>query len=261
LNRYPDLKAYALAKLNIVKNRKPGHIFLYNGADPYLSSLVDSMKISTARAFRSVSGEALYSASPDGIFSGDRLFIPADRIYLKGMHNYENILAAVTIGHELGVADDVMAKAVSTFKGIPHRMEFVGEFHGVKYYNDSKATNVASAVAGIRSFSGNLILILGGQLKGAPQFEDVYSAMEGRVKSVLCYGEAGEIMAGEIQNRFPSRYVEDFSACVMKAMDMAEPGDTVLLCPACASFDQFDNFEVRGERFIQLVTLMEDVPV
>ncbi len=262
LNRYPNLKAYAMAKLNIVRNLGHSDIFLYNRFDDYLTSLVQKLSILNVMPFRSREDDCLYHEIPDdGIYRGSERLISHDRIALKGMHNVENILAAATVAHLLDVPDHIIARGISTFTGVPHRMQFVGKINGISCYNDTKATNTASAIAGITSFSHDLIVILGGQLKGTPRFEQVYDAMEDRVKYVVCYGEAGKIMAEETGSRFPSEYIEDFTECVYRAMNLAEPGDTVLLSPACASFDQFSNFEARGDRFIEIVGSLQERPL
>jgi UDP-N-acetylmuramoylalanine--D-glutamate ligase len=127
----------------------------------------------------------------------------------------------------------------------------------VDYFNDSKATNIAAARAAIESFDDNLILILGGQDKGATNFLQLSSVMKNRVKSIIVYGEAGSAISNQLGSEFQMNYHEKFDKAVMQAHKQSEPGDTILLSPACASFDQFSNFEERGDEFSRIFTILE----
>jgi UDP-N-acetylmuramoylalanine--D-glutamate ligase len=171
-----------------------------------------------------------------------------DEIPLRGRHNVENVLAATVTGFCYGVSPEQIAKTVHDFKGVEHRIEFVGKIRGLEFYNDSKATNVDSAIKAVESFEKNLIIILGGKDKGA-SYEPLISAMQGRVKHVLLIGAAAPLISTAIGNMFPKSWVSTMEDAVGRALAVGSPGDVVLLSPACASFDMFDNYEHRGRVF------------
>ncbi len=169
-------------------------------------------------------------------------------IPLKGEHNLENILAAVCAARLLAVPADKIRAAVAGFEGVEHRLEFVTEVNGVQYYNDSKATNVDAAWKAIDAFPGNLIVILGGKDKGA-DFRPLRDVLQQRARHVLLVGAAREKLAAQLGDGFPMELVETLPEAVARAAVLARSGDVVLLAPACASFDQFENFEHRGRVF------------
>lgn len=174
--------------------------------------------------------------------------LPRGEIRLKGEHNLENVLAAVCAARLLAVPAEQIRAAVAGFEGVEHRLEFVTEINGVHYYNDSKATNVDAAVKAIQAFPGNLIVILGGKDKGG-DFHPLRDLLRQRARYVLLIGAAREKIAAQLANGFPTEIVETLPEAVARAAALAVPGDIVLLAPACASFDQFENFEHRGRVF------------
>jgi len=171
-----------------------------------------------------------------------------DDIRLKGEHNLENILAAACAARLLAVPAETIRAAVAAFPGVEHRLEFVTEINGVAYYNDSKATNVDAALKAIHAFPGNLIVILGGKDKGG-DFRPLRDSLRARARHVLLIGAAREKIATQLADGFPLEQVDTLADAVARAAALARPGDIVLLAPACASFDQFDNFEHRGRVF------------
>jgi UDP-N-acetylmuramoylalanine--D-glutamate ligase len=189
----------------------------------------------------------------DGVeFSADDS-LPAEPL-IPGAHNRENAAAATAAARAAGIADDAIADALRTFPGVEHRLELVAEIGGVRYVNDSKATNTAAARRGIAAYPGSpLHLILGGSLKGE-SFDEIASTLPETVRSIHLVGEASDELARSL-DRAGREYVRagDLSTAVTQASGEAEPGDVVLLSPACASFDQFRNFEERGEAFRRLV--------
>jgi UDP-N-acetylmuramoylalanine--D-glutamate ligase len=179
--------------------------------------------------------------------------LPAEPL-IPGVHNRENAAAATAAARAAGIADDAIADALRTFPGVEHRLELVAEIGGVRYVNDSKATNTAAARRGIAAYAGSpLHLILGGSLKGE-SFDELASTLPAAVRSIHLIGAASDELARSL-DRAGRDYVRagDLSTAVAKASRGAEPGDVVLLSPACASFDQFRNFEERGEAFRRLV--------
>jgi UDP-N-acetylmuramoylalanine--D-glutamate ligase len=177
--------------------------------------------------------------------------LPAGEIRLRGAHNLENAMGAAAAAIASGVAEDAVAGALRTFAGVPHRLEEVGSVNGVLYVNDSKATNVSSAVRGIEAFEGGVHVILGGSLKGGG-FEELRSAVSRCVAAYLI-GEAADRLRADLEGAVPLHRSGDLPTAVRDAAAAARPGDVVLLSPACASFDQFRDYEERGEVFRSLV--------
>ena len=152
-----------------------------------------------------------------------------------------------------GISNSAITKAIQNFNPIPHRLELIDEINGVKYYNDSKATNIAATEVAIESFEKDLILILGGQDKGESDFTELTPIMNNRVKTIVCYGQAGEKISKQLTPDFTCEFIQNFDDAFKKTKQIAISGDVVLLSPACASFDQFNNFEERGLKFANLV--------
>ena len=174
--------------------------------------------------------------------------LPRQEIPLLGAHNLENVLAAVCAARLLEVPAAAIRRAVAGFGGVEHRLEFVAEIDGVRYYNDSKATNVDAAVKALEAFPGNLLVILGGKDKGG-DFRPLQALLRERARRALLIGAAREKIAGHLGESVPTEILETLPEAVARAAELAAPGDVVLLAPACASFDQFENFEHRGRVF------------
>jgi UDP-N-acetylmuramoylalanine--D-glutamate ligase len=192
----------------------------------------------------------------DGLeFSADDP-LPAEPL-IPGRHNRENAAAATAAARAAGIPDDAIANALRTFRGVPHRLELVRELRGVRWINDSKATNTAAARRGIAAYDAPLRLILGGSLKGE-DFGPFVRELPPNVRSVYLIGGAADRLAAalDVAGRAYVR-AGDLPAAVGRAAADAEPGDVVLLSPACASFDQFTNFEERGDAFRRLVEELE----
>ena len=178
--------------------------------------------------------------------------LPAAEIRLRGEHNLENAMGAAAAAKASGVPDDAVAAALRTFAGVPHRLEEVGSLDGVLYVNDSKATNVSSAVRGIEAFDGGVHVILGGSLKGGG-FEGLRDALSSRAVAAYLIGEAAERLEADLEGTVPLRGAGDLATAVRYAAAAARPGEVVLLSPACASFDQFRDYEERGSAFRSLI--------
>jgi UDP-N-acetylmuramoylalanine--D-glutamate ligase len=172
-------------------------------------------------------------------------------IALKGAHNLENVLAAVCVGALLGCAPQKIREAVSDFKAVEHRLEYVATVRGVDYYNDSKATNVDATIKALESFPGNIHLIVGGKDKGS-NYAVLNDLLRQRVKRVYTIGAAAAKIESQIKD-VEVVHAETLENALRKASAVALPGDVVLLAPACASFDQFKNYEQRGQAFKQIV--------
>ena len=178
--------------------------------------------------------------------------INTDEIFIRGNHNLQNSLAAVAAAKYMNVKDDVIKKTLINFKGVKHRIEPVRELNGVKYYNDSKATNFDSTYVAIESFKKNIVLIMGGK-KGANNFDLIKDFVEERVKYIIAIGQTKNDIK-DYFSKFKEVLVEEtLESAVNKAYALSESGDVVLFSPAYKSFDMFDNFEQRGEEFKKFV--------
>ncbi|HKJ38536.1 MAG TPA: cyanophycin synthetase, partial [Anaerolineales bacterium] len=177
-----------------------------------------------------------------------------EKIQLRGDHNVQNVLAALTIGHAAGFPLDTMLEAVEDFRGVPHRLELVRELHGVRWYNDSMASAPERSMAAIRAFDEPIVLLLGGRDKDLP-WKELMQLVNERVDHVVLFGEAAEKIEktvaglGSGEMRFSVARVNGLQEAVHKAAEVAESGDVVLLSPGGTSFDEFKDFAERGERF------------
>jgi UDP-N-acetylmuramoylalanine--D-glutamate ligase len=172
------------------------------------------------------------------------------------MHNVENVmsaLAATFCAMRTGSKDlPVLREAIERFKGVEHRIEYVAEIDGIRFYNDSKATNVDSTVKALEAFERNIIVILGGKDKGS-DYRVLGQLVRDRVKSIVLIGAASEKIAEQLEGTRPMTRARSMQDAVLRAMEVATAGDVVLLAPACASFDMFDNYEHRGRVFKEAV--------
>jgi len=224
----------------VLLNLEPDHLDRYAGFDEYRAAKLRIFERARVKVVPKGSGL-------DGIeFSADDE-LPAEPL-IRGVHNRENAAAATAAAHALGVPEVRIAQALRTFPGVPHRLEPVGEVNGVRYVNDSKATNVAAALRALAAYEDEPVhLILGGSRKGE-DFTPLARALGANVKSVHLIGET----AGELAAAIPQAHDDGHLAGAVDHVE-AEPGDVVLLSPACASYDQYANFEERGEEFRRLV--------
>jgi len=224
----------------VLLNLEPDHLDRYAGFDEYRAAKLRIFERARAKVVPKGSGL-------DGIeFSADD-DLPAEPL-IRGAHNRENAAAATAAAYALGVPDVRIAQALRSFPGVPHRLEPVGEVNGVRYVNDSKATNVAAALRALAAYEDEPVhLILGGSRKGE-DFTPLARALGANVKSVHLIGET----ASELAAAIPQAHGDGDLAAAVAHVE-AEPGDVVLLSPACASYDQYANFEERGEEFRRLV--------
>ncbi|NIA26993.1 MAG: UDP-N-acetylmuramoyl-L-alanine--D-glutamate ligase [Desulfobulbaceae bacterium] len=183
---------------------------------------------------------------------GDTLLIATNDMVMVGLHNQANALAAMAAGELLGLEMPAMLQVLSEFPGLPHRMQFVARKGAVDYINDSKATNVAAAVASINSINGTLVLVAGGDGKGG-DFAELATALEGKLRAAVLIGKDAENIARAIDTVMPVYFAQDMDDAVGQAAVYAESDDAVLLAPACASFDQYDNYGARGDAFCAAV--------
>ena len=240
LDRYPSLDEYAKAKERIFENQCPGDTAVINEADPR----VRAMK--TNRGVR----RQIFDAHNPLRIEGTELPLRAPT--LRGAHNRENAYAACLLARHLGVALDALQKGLDSYPGLPHRLEPVRVLDGVEWINDSKATNVDSVEKSLTAFPGNVHIIMGGRGKGAP-YAPLRELMRGRVKTIFTIGEDAPAIASELSGVAEIEPCGALATAVFRARKRARGGDVVLLSPACASWDQFKNFEDRGEQFKAMV--------
>lgn len=183
---------------------------------------------------------------------GDQLLLSLADIAMVGVHNQANALAALAAGELIGLDLSSMLQVLNEFPGLPHRMQSAGRIAGVQYINDSKATNVGAAIASVESVDDPVVLIAGGQGKGG-DFDQLATATCGRLKAVVLIGEDAPLLTEAFKDLTPTECVADMQAAVMRAAELAVHGDIVLLAPACASFDQHENYQARGDAFCRAV--------
>ena len=187
---------------------------------------------------------------------GTQRLLPLQDIKISGSHNIENILAAMSIGTLIGIPIESMIRAVKEFRGLPHRMQLIASINGVRYINDSKGTNVGASIASVNSIKGSLILIAGGQGKGG-EFKFFADSVHKNLKEIVLFGEDSQLIANEFDPLMPTTIVNNLDEAVNFATANSNQGDTVLLSPACASFDQFDSYIHRGDEFCRIVRELE----
>jgi UDP-N-acetylmuramoylalanine--D-glutamate ligase len=173
---------------------------------------------------------------------------PLSIINLPGLHNVENVMAAIAAARLCGCSQENVITAVSAFRGLPHRIEFAGEKNSIRFYDDSKGTNVDSVVRALETFNKPVILLLGGRDKDG-DFETLKPMLAAKAKKVILFGEARERIASLIGNNKPVMKTTKLREAVEQAYKEARPGDVVLLSPGCASFDEFANYKERGNFF------------
>jgi UDP-N-acetylmuramoylalanine--D-glutamate ligase len=191
-------------------------------------------------------------ASIDGV---PREIIRADEITIKGRHNLQNAMAAALVGLLCGVSPASLRATLRNFKGVEHRLEFVREIQGVRYYNDSKATNVDSVWYALQAFTAPIVLMLGGRDKGN-DYSRLLDLVKQRVKAVVAIGESADKVAEAFAGMAVIKKASSMEEAVSTARFVADAGDVVLLSPACASFDWFQNYEHRGRVFKELVNAL-----
>lgn len=259
LDRHKNMELYTRTKSRIFSNQNQDDFAVLNYEDPAIREL---SAICPAKVVFFSTEQILQPGISvrDGVISvadesGIRPICPLDRLQLRGKHNLENILCAVGMAAVAGVQPEIIAGALSSFQGVRHRMEEVATKNGVMYVNDSKATNPDSAIKALQSFDDGLILIAGGRNKGS-SFAVLAKHIKDRVKALILLGEAREELKEAVEKAGfsqPITIVNDLNEAVQAASKAAAAGDVVLLSPACASWDMFDNYEQRGDLFCELV--------
>ncbi len=262
LDRHHTMDSYAAAKARIFENQTEGDAAILNADDPAAVPYAPTRPRSYWFSRKHQLAQGAYVCGDEIVFRnhGKEEAVMARRdVPLVGEHNLENVLAAVAATRLAGADAAAVARGVRSFAGVEHRLEFVAELGGVRYYNDSKATNVDATLKALDSFPGRILVILGGKDKGSD-----YTVLQGplRKKAVLAMliGAAAEKIDKQIAGSVAIDRAGTLERAVETASHAARPGDVVLLAPACASFDQFENYEHRGRVFKDLVRQLEQHP-
>jgi UDP-N-acetylmuramoylalanine--D-glutamate ligase len=252
LDRHPNIEAYGAAKARIFENQDPDDWAVLNADDPAVLELARHGR-AARRMFAHSGSTGEGTVIEDGWIvdrARDRTLglVPLDAIHLLGPHLVTDVMAAATVGTIAGAAPAAMTAAVESFRGLEHAMELVADIGGVRFVNDSKATNVASALRSIESFDRGLVPIIGGRYKGG-DFRLLRDPLAARAKAVVAIGESGPLVRDALEGAVKVYEAASFADAVARAFVLAKPSGVVLLAPACASFDMFHDYAERGRRF------------
>ncbi len=260
LDRHHTMEAYVEAKKNIAKNQTEDDACILNYEDPLTREFGEQLKtqvlyFSSQRKLE----RGIYLDEGNIVYKNPEEIVVChiDELQVLGTHNYENIMAAIAMAAVYGVPVETIRKAVLAFKGVAHRIEYVTEKQGVAYYNDSKGTNPDAAIKGIQAMNRKTVLIGGGYDKDS-EYTEWIESFEGKVKKLILVGETKEKIARDADQCGFHDYVfaDTFEEAVLLAAKTAESGEAVLLSPACASWGMFPNYEVRGEKFKEIVNAL-----
>ncbi len=257
MDRYNGLADYAAAKQRVYR----GHgVMVVNCDQPAVLAMQAPGRPTVGFGLGRPLGNdfgLLQREGEDWLAHGEQPLMPVRELRMAGRHNQANALAALALGEAVGLPMESMLATLRRFAGLWHRTQWVAEIDGVRWYNDSKATNVGATLAAIEGLEGPLVLILGGQGKGA-DFLPLREPLSRKARAVVLMGEAAEDIAHVLDGVVPVRRAADMDEAVAQARALAEPGDAVLLSPACASFDMFDGFAARGDAFIRAVRALDE---
>ncbi|MGH8312020.1 MAG: UDP-N-acetylmuramoyl-L-alanine--D-glutamate ligase [Gammaproteobacteria bacterium] len=252
MDRYATLAEYAAAKARIFAHCD---VAVINRADDWVRRMAPDVHKHVSFGL-DVPGGSDYGIvvhkQQRWLTRGDEKLLPADALRIRGDHNLANALAALALGEAAGLPMAAMLAALREFPGLPHRMEYIADVNGVSWYDDSKGTNVGATLAAVSGLMGPLVLIAGGDGKGQ-DFTPLAQALSGKTRAAILLGKDAVAMETAITGRVPVTRVKDMDAAVQAAARLAQPGDLVLLSPACSSLDMFENFEHRGRVFAQAV--------
>lgn len=255
LDFMPSLDAYYKSKTEVYRNMKDDDLFILNADDPELKVYTDRYPIRCRIQTFSLERTDTDNYVKDGwLWIAGHKTLALDDIHIPGKHNLQNIMAAVSLARSAGVSNEDIADAIRNFKGVEHRIEFVRELRGVKFYNDSKGTNTDATVTALKAFDHGVILLLGGFEKGLPM--DDVKAHLGCVKKVIGFGACGPRLVKDTVGD-EGIVVDNLQQAVAEAVKIAKSGDTVLLSPSTSSYDQYSCFEERGEHFKSIVNALE----
>ena len=258
LDRYSGFADYASTKFRVFANQHPDDVAIINAADPVITE--DMGRLSAREVPFSSENElerGIFFNGTDIVFRSEAAeeTYPTGGLKISGIHNIENAMAAIGAARALGAGREAIIEALKSFHGLSHRMEFVRELEGVRYVNDSKATNVGATIKALKGIEGRVVLIAGGRDKGG-DYGEMREVLKDKVKLLVVMGEAAERIKASLGSDVEIQEADDLSSALRLASRGATPGDTVLLSPACSSFDMFGSYEERGLEFKRLVEAM-----
>lgn len=260
MDRYPSMSAYAASKQRVYQGRG---VMVVNCDEPQVVAMQEpgrpTVGFSLGRPLDSDFG-ILECDGERWLAQGEKPLMPVSELRMAGRHNQANALAALALGEAVGLPGEAMLGTLRRFAGLPHRTQWVAEIDGVRWYNDSKGTNVGATLAAIDGLDGPLVLIAGGQGKGA-DFAPLRAPLARKGRAVVLMGEAADIIELSLDGVVPVRRAGGMAEAVVQARALARAGDAVLLSPACASFDMFDGYAARGDAFIHAVQALEATEV
>lgn len=249
-----SLDNYYKSKTEVYRNMAGNDVFLLNADDPVVKEYTDRYPVKCAKESFSTDSQSADCIAKDGYLEikGEKI-IPLNSIKIVGKHNLQNVMIAVSAAKAIGISNDIILEAVSSFKGVEHRIEFVREIDGVKYYNDSKGTNTDATITALKAFDRGVILLVGGFEKGLPM--DEMKKHLGCVKKIIGFGACGARLVHDLVGE-DGIVVTTLDEAVAEANKIAESGDTVLLSPTTSSFDQYTCFEERGDHFKKIINAL-----
>ena len=248
------LDNYYKSKTEVYRNMAGNDVFLLNADDPVVKEYTDRYPVKCAKESFSTDSQSADCIAKDGYLEikGEKI-IPLNAIKIVGKHNLQNAMIAVSAAKAIGISNDIILDAVSSFNGVEHRIEFVREIDGVKYYNDSKGTNTDATITALKAFDRGVILLVGGFEKGLPM--DEMKKHLGCVNKSLGFGACGARLVHDLVGE-DGIVVTTLDEAVAEANKIAESGDTVLLSPTTSSFDQYTCFEERGDHFKKIINAL-----
>ena len=255
LDRYASVEAYYADKRLLFRNAGPDHLWVLNGDEPAVLALAEGEPGRRALFSLRRPADGWYDAAARRLLLGRDALLARAELGLLGDHNVANVLAAALAVREAGVTPALIGQGLRSFRALPHRLEPVREVGGVRWINDSKATNIASTVVAVDAMDRPFVLLLGGRHKGEP-YTRLAALLREKCRLVIAYGEAGPLVAQDLGGQVPLERGTTFEDVVARARRAAQPGDAVLLSPACSSYDMFKNYEERGATFRKLVEQM-----
>jgi UDP-N-acetylmuramoylalanine--D-glutamate ligase len=263
LDRYDSEETYYNAKKEIARNFTFDNTLVLNSRDSRLVEWSKEKDATTRVVFfgERVDGRECIWSDNDTVWaemSGTvRALFSTSDMFLRGSHNFDNACAAAALAITVGIGDEAIARGICGFKGLPHRLEYIDEINGVRFYNDSKATTAESVLCALTAFGRNVHLIAGGRDKGC-DFSIVNNAVRMNARGVYVIGEAAARISREWKGLAPQQTFESLEAAMRAAQESAKPGEVIVLSPGCSSFDMFDNYEHRGEMFGMIVRKLKE---
>jgi UDP-N-acetylmuramoylalanine--D-glutamate ligase len=255
LDRHADLAEYAREKQRIFRG---DGVMVVNADDPAVWAMKDdSRKTLTFSINKKADFHLADQEDTEYLMHGDSRLMPLAELPLEGRHNAANALAALALGVAVGLDRQAMCDALRKFKGLSHRMQKVAEIRGVTWVNDSKATNIGACVAALQGYASKVVLIAGGDAKGA-DMDELAPVIKEKAKSVVLMGKDAALIKQALNNCVPVYSADNMAQAVQIAASLAEEGESVLLSPACASLDQYKNYQDRGEKFTKAVLALVD---